>query len=242
VKSNVSENIKEERKLLANLLHLISQPITALQCSLELALNAEEDRDKCRDWLVAALENSERLRCRLSLAREVAEAADPGEVQIIELRSLLQEVLCEIAPLGEGTGTMPQLHCDEIPVVGQRSRLFRAFLYVMQHLRASNEPVPDISKIHVECKADLIEVRFLHFVLQPKSNKDHVNSHLEIAKGILEAAGGGLVFYCFPGNDAFVRVFLRAPHAQLDLYEEEDSRMGFANTAIGTAAAFPQVS
>jgi len=230
-----------ERNLLPRIFHLISQPITALQCSLEFALNTVEDPRQCRSWVEAALENSERLRCRLSLAREVAEAADPGDNGVVELASVLQEALCEVAPLFQGAGSTPGLQCEGILVAGERSRLLRAFLYLLQHLSASNTLPLYQPEIEVKREAELIELRFLRFVLQENSSKDYVTSQLEIARGTFESAGGGLIFYCFPGNDAFVRVFLRAPQAQLNLYEDA-TRMKPASAAIGKAAAFPQVS
>lgn len=232
----------ERRKLLANVFHLISQPMTALQCSLELALNTLEDPEQCRTWVEAALETSERLRCRLSLAREIAEASNPRDAaQTVELRSVLQEALSETEPFFQEAGPLPGLLCDEIEVSGERSRLHRAFLYILQNLRAADKPAPDAPEIWVERKAELIEVRFLRFVLRGNSPKDQLASHLEIAKETFESCGGGLLFFCFAGNDALVRVLLRTPQAQLDLYQEAAKKKP-ATAAIGTTAVFPQVS
>lgn len=236
------ESSEEEHKLLANIFHLISQPMTALQCSLEFALNTADDPLQCRTWIEAALENSERMRCRLSLAREIAEAADPEDAtNSIELRSLLEEVLNDIEPLFRGAVATPRLQCEEIEVSGERRRLLRAFLYLLQHLKAADQPAPDTPEIWVERQAELIEVRFLRFVLRENSPKDQVASHLAIAKETFESCGGGLIFFCFAGNDALVRVYLRTPRAQLDLYDEA-ARMKSAGVAIGTTAVFPQVS
>jgi len=235
------EDVGEERVVLANLLHLISQPVTALQCSLEFALNAADDPRQCRGWIEAALENSERLRCRLSLAREIVESAAGSKSSPVELGSVLRDALGELAPLFEATGPMPGLHCERLLVAGERNRLLRAFLYVLQHLTSSNAPAPHTPEIEVEHRAGLVEVRFLRFILRENLSRDYVTSQLEIARSTFESAGGSLTFYRFPGNDAFVRVFLRTPQAQLDLYEEA-VRMKPTGAAIGTAAAFPQVS
>ncbi len=232
----------EQRKLLANIFHLISQPMTALQCSLEFALNLAEDPQQCRPWIEAALENSERLRCRLSLAREIAEAAEPGDAAHgVDLRSLLEEALSEAEPFFHHAGAAPRLHCEQIEVPGERSRLLRAFLYILQNLRAADKPAPYAPEVQVERKAELVEVRFLRFALRENSPKDQVASHLAIAKETFESAGGGLLFFCFAGNDALVRIFLRAPQAQLDLYQEA-ARKKPATSPIGTTAVFPQVS
>jgi hypothetical protein len=240
--SSEAQQSSEQHKLLANLFHLISQPMTALQCSLEFALNTAEDPQQCRPWIEAALENSERLRCRLSLAREIAEAAEPGDAtHTVELRSLLEEALSEAEPFFEEAVATPRLQCEEIEVPGERSRLLRAFFYLLQHLKAADQPAPRTPEVRVERKAELIEVRFLGFVLRGNVPKDQVASHLAVAKETFESCGGGLLFFCFAGNDALVRVFLRAPQAQLDLYQEAAQGKP-ATSSIGTTTVFPQVS
>jgi len=240
--SGPSENEAKQRKLLSHLFHLISQPMTALQCSLEFALNSQDDPRQCRTWVEAALENSERLRCRLSLAREIAEAADPGDrSHTSELRSVLQEALNEVEPFFREAGATPSLRCDELKVSGERSRLLRAFFYVLQHLRAADNAAPYTPEILVERQAEFIEVHFLRFVFRANSSKDEVASQLEIAKEIFESSGGGVIFFCFAGNDALVRVFLRTPHPQLELYQGA-ARPKPELSTIGTTAVFPQVS
>ena len=137
--SEPQENEEKQRRLLSHLFHLISQPMTALQCSLEFALNSQDDPRQCRTWVEAALENSERLRCRLSLAREIAEAADPGDRgHTAELRCVLHEALNESEPFFQEAGATPCLRCDEIEVSGEHSRLLRAFFYILQHLKAAD--------------------------------------------------------------------------------------------------------
>ena len=236
------KSAQDIHKLLSNVFHLISQPMTALQCSLEFALNTLEDSQQCRPWLEAALENSERLRCRLSLAREIADAAELGScTETVELRSLLQEALSEIRPLFESAGATPKLRCDEIEVSGEHSRLLRALLRVLQNLGPSGVSAPEAPEISVGRESELIEVRFSRFVLRRDANKDQVASQLEIAKEIFESVGGGLIFYCFAGNDALVRVLLPTPHAQLTLYQDA-RRKKPASGLIGTNAVFPYVS
>ncbi len=232
----------EQSELLAEVFHLISQPMTALQCSLEFALNAERDPAQCRAWIEAALESSERLRCRLSLAREMAEAASPMDAaDTADLRSVLQEALEELHPLFEGDASLPQLCCEELEVIGERSRLLRAFVHVLEHLSVSSAPTPQTPVISVERDSGLVAVRFLQFVLRANADRRDVMSQLEIAKKTFESAGGGLVFFSFSSNDAFVRVFLRPLQVQLDLYEDGFGKKP-ATISIGTTPALPQVS
>jgi hypothetical protein len=231
----------EQHKLLGKVFHLISQPMTALQCSLEFALNTLDDPGQCRSWIEAALESSERLRCRLSLAREIGEAAETADsVDSVELRSLLQQAISEVEPPFV-SGATPKLRCDEVQVSGERSRLLHAFLYLLQQLAATDEPASHIPEVLVRADPELIEVRFSGFVLRQGVSNDQVASQLEIAKEIFESAGGGMIFFCFGGNDAMVRVYLRVPQPQLDLYGDAAGKKP-AQVAIGTTAVLPQVS
>jgi hypothetical protein len=227
----------------ANVFHLLSQPMTALQCSLEFALMTLDNPVQCRGWVEAALENSERLRCRLSLARQVAEVASPDDpASQAELRSVLAEALSEADGLVEQpAAAAPQLHCQEIEVSGERSRLLRAFFYLLQNLRVADQAAPHSAEIRVECESELVEVRFLRFVLRENLSRDQLASQLEIAKESFESAGGGLIFFSFAGNDALLRVFLRKPLAQLDLYNQPPAKTPPIRS-IGTPAVFPQVS
>ena len=63
----------------ANVFHDLSQPLTALHCSLELALARDQTIEEFRASVEAALHNAERLRQRLLLLRELSDADDPGD-------------------------------------------------------------------------------------------------------------------------------------------------------------------
>ena len=241
--SDIPQPGSQEHKLLGKVFHLISQPMTASYSARWNSLSTPwMIRAQCRTWIESALESSERLRCRLSLAREIAEAAEVDEgVEPVDLRSLLTHALSEVEPLFPGVGA-PQLRCGEMQVAGDRGRLLRAFLYLLQQLSVADPATSDIPEVRVSHEADLIEIRFSGFVLRQGASKDHVASQLEIANEIFKAAGGGMIFFCFGGNDAMVsRVYLRAPQPQLDLYKEA-ARKKPAKPAIGTTAVFPQVS
>ena len=233
----------DKRKPLSHVFHLLSQPVTALQCSLEFALNSFDDPPQCRTWIEAALENCERLRCRLSLAREIAEAAEPIDAgDTSELRSVLEEALTTVEALFATPHGRPELLCDAVEICGEHSRLLRAFLHILQNLSCADTAArEDAPEIRVEHNAEVIEVRFSHFLLREGSSKDQIASQLEVAKEIFESLGGGLVFFCYAGNDAFVRVFLLKPQAQLNLYGDGACKKPATN-AIDRAAALPQVS
>jgi hypothetical protein len=128
-----------------------------------------------------------------------------------------------------------------VEVSGERSRLLRAFLYVLQCLAAADRFAAQAPELWVERRAELVEVRFSRFVLREGAHRDEVASQLAIARDTFQSGGGGMIVLCFSGNDAMVRVYLRSPQSQLELYPDI-SRKKQASTIIGTAARFPQVS
>jgi hypothetical protein len=70
-----------DEEILVHIFHLLSQPLTALHCSLELALITGGDLHDYRRSIESALENADRLRSRLLLAREMAEAYERSDVE-----------------------------------------------------------------------------------------------------------------------------------------------------------------
>jgi hypothetical protein len=234
---------ESQRELLSQVFHLISQPMTALQCSLEFALNAKEDPEQRQSWVECALESSERLRSRLSLAREMAEADDGnGTTQTVELQSLLQEAFEQLQPLFETAGDTPQLSCDRLEVAGERTRLLRAFLYVLQSLTpADGGLAPGARMLSVRREGEWVVVDFQGFAAVPSAGRCALAPQLEIAGKTIEAAGGRLLLGDGSEDRTACQVFLRAAHVQLDLYSDDGLKKSAA-TAIDRKPAIPQVS
>lgn len=61
------------------LVHKLSQPLTAMHGSLELALLQEDAPGECRRIFRESLEEADRMMQTLALLREVLDAEDPGE-------------------------------------------------------------------------------------------------------------------------------------------------------------------
>ncbi len=75
-----AEQEADRPHLLAHeIFHSLSQPLTALICSLELSLSCDRTIEELRATVQAALENAERLRRRLMFLRELTDADGPGD-------------------------------------------------------------------------------------------------------------------------------------------------------------------
>lgn len=87
-------------EILRTLAHKLSQPLTCLRGSVEVALLGEIRESECRDVLEQSLEESHRMAETLELLRDVleTESADPEEtIQTISWQQCLEESLREIA-------------------------------------------------------------------------------------------------------------------------------------------------
>ena len=124
------------REFVSEVFHSLSQPVTALQCSLELSLLRDQTAEQYRASVEAALQNAERLRQRLLQAREMAEACDPGDTsQPVALDSLLNEVCEDLQPLFESAGQRLAWDCRAVQVHGDRQKLQRGFVYLLEYVQ-----------------------------------------------------------------------------------------------------------
>ena len=116
-------------------LHKLSQPLTALQCSLELSLIRDQTSAEFRASVEAALENADRLRQSLLLLRELSDADDPGDISApIDLQHLLQELREDLLPVFESAGGQFDMTCHPVRVRGNAARLTRAFFYLIEYV------------------------------------------------------------------------------------------------------------
>jgi C4-dicarboxylate-specific signal transduction histidine kinase len=103
----------ELRSPLAQLLHALNQPLTGLQCSMEVALATPRTPEQYVHGLHEGLRLTERMRALVEAIREVADAeADGGpeqettelktkELKTTELKNLLRETVDDLEPVAE---------------------------------------------------------------------------------------------------------------------------------------------
>jgi hypothetical protein len=111
---------------LAHLLHALNQPLTGLQCSLELAAAGGRTADQYIRTLCDALELTERMRVLVETMREVVEAQSPAAdpTQPVLLDSLLRDAAADLAPVAETRRIRVSLACHEsLSMRGDRRRL-----------------------------------------------------------------------------------------------------------------------
>jgi len=90
-------------RLFSQLLHGLNQPLTGLQCSLELALCGPRTPEQYVDCIRGGLELTERMRNLAGAMRELVEVEEVrGEGRAeVNLKPLLEEALSDLQPLAE---------------------------------------------------------------------------------------------------------------------------------------------
>ncbi len=86
------------------LLHALNQPLTALQCSLELSVARPNHSDRDLRTLNEALDLTSRMRMLVEALHEVANTPDSATRHVVEafsLGSLLRELITELLPVAE---------------------------------------------------------------------------------------------------------------------------------------------
>jgi light-regulated signal transduction histidine kinase (bacteriophytochrome) len=105
---------------LERLLHALNQPLTGLQCAMEVALASPRTSEQYVQGLREWLELTERMRALVETIREVVDGAQAQaekkdtdqNAESIDLRALLREVLEDLKPVAESMGVRITLDCS----------------------------------------------------------------------------------------------------------------------------------
>jgi signal transduction histidine kinase len=140
VAESATKEVADQQSFVSDVFHKLSQPLTALHCSLELSLARDETADEYRASVEAALQNAERLRQHLLLMRELSDADDPGDTSLpVALHKLLLELQEDLLPVFESAGVGFDMTCDPVQVRGNKAKLTRAFFYLLEYLLRSSQ-------------------------------------------------------------------------------------------------------
>ncbi len=191
-----------QRSFASEIFHNLSQPLTALQCVLELSLFRDQTTEELRASVETALRNAECLRQRLLLLRELDEASDPGDLSLTtDLGSLLRELQEELLPLCESAGQRFELQLQSGPIVvcGDKTKLMRGLFYLLEYVlryspqgstlglrvRSTNQGQAEITIATSSC-----------LPINPSAENETAATHpceIEIARRSFRAVGGDFV-------------------------------------------------
>jgi C4-dicarboxylate-specific signal transduction histidine kinase len=99
---------------LARLLHALNQPLTGLQCSMEVALASPRTLEQYAEGLREGLELTARMRALVEAIREVTDGDEENadEPEATDLKTVLREVANDLGPVAEAHGVGITLECS----------------------------------------------------------------------------------------------------------------------------------
>jgi His Kinase A (phospho-acceptor) domain len=194
------------RDFASNVFHDLSQPLTALQCSLELALVRDQTIEEFRASVEAALHDAERLRQRLLLLRELSDAEDPGDTSTpVALDQLLQQLREEMLPLFESAGRCFELTSVAVKVAANEAKLTRGFFYLLEFLLRCPSSSHSIVMHGERQDRQQVEICIAGCAARvdagPSDNRSEPDwsGELEIARRTFRAVGGDLTWMTSAG-------------------------------------------
>jgi len=131
------------RSPLAQLLHALNQPLTGLQCSMEVALATPRTPDQYVRGLREGLELTERMRALVEAIREVTDLEEEQKQtkdekrETTELKTVLQETLDDLAPVAEVKNVRVAFNCSATSPLAVRAERRRMAGTVFRFLESA---------------------------------------------------------------------------------------------------------
>ena len=92
----------ESRQLVSDLFHQLSQPLTTLCCSLELALLQTPTAEQYSEIVSQALSQAEKVSALATAIRELFDASLAGQCgEVLDLRRAVEETVGDLLPVAE---------------------------------------------------------------------------------------------------------------------------------------------
>ena len=125
-----------EESLLPELLHALSQPLTALRCSLELTLLQPRNSEEYRKRLRESLGLTEEITTLAAGIRELVEVEQPGDPgQRVVFDKVLQTTVRELLPVADSKGVGVSLFCaPSLLTLGDAQQFYKALFYFIDFL------------------------------------------------------------------------------------------------------------
>lgn len=111
--------------VLAHLLHALNQPLTGLQCSLELANSVPQSSEQQVRTLREGLALTARMRLLVEALRELVHSSDTAEaISDLHLDAELADCVDQLRPVAAARGVEFRLeNCDVLPIQADRNRI-----------------------------------------------------------------------------------------------------------------------
>jgi two-component system, OmpR family, sensor kinase len=196
----------EPRQLVCDLFHQLSQPLTTLCCSLELAQLQTPTAEQYSEIVSRTREQAEKASWLATAIRELFDAGQAGEDgEVLELRWVVEDAVTDLLPVAQSVGVQVCYSpCSPYPVWFDAQRLRQGLFHLLAFGLASGGPGVVLT-IEMEERGAEVVLRLTlsgqgEFDGAPAAgpNHEHLPNDLVrrlglgIARAIFEAAGGSL--------------------------------------------------
>jgi len=182
------------RTPLAHLLHALNQPLTGLQCSLELALVGSRSAEEYARTMREALDLTGRMRVLVEALREIADAESSTgrEQSSVSLNDLLATNAEELLPVAEALGIrLRASFAAALQVRGTSSLLSEVFFRLLDSALSLARPKSDLLiAAAAEQDSAVIRVGWSRGPVPEFSPFSRQELGLLIAQAVWEHAGG----------------------------------------------------
>jgi two-component system OmpR family sensor kinase len=175
------------------LLHALNQPLTGLQCSMEVALARPRTPEQYVQGLREGLELTERMRALVEAIREVTdgEGEESSEPETIDFKILLRDVVDGLEPVAEMNGVRITLEGEaassEVVRVGPRRVAIVVFRIVESALTLAARG--SALRIETGTEAEKVWMRIRWQMGRPRSEFSRPELGLLVAQAGLERGG-----------------------------------------------------
>ena len=198
--ANDHSAMQPERAFVSDLFHAVSQPLTALECGLELSLRRDQSAAEFRARVETALVNAKLLHRRLLEARALQDASEPGDTHLpVGVKGLLLQLHEDLLPVATSAQVKLDVKCEAAMVHGNDARLRNGFFYLLEFLLRVCPTGQRVSLRAQRVSLTAFEVSFRtcgsNRIETPESPRDAdpADLSLRIAQRTFRAAGGELV-------------------------------------------------
>jgi signal transduction histidine kinase len=139
------DSVRTENSIAGQLLHALNQPLTGLQCAMEVALAVPRTAEHYVRTLREGLELSGRMRALVGALREVmdGEATPAEKEESLELKPLLRQFVEELMPVAEANGVriwFDDTNDNSCPARARKQRLKSATFRLLESALSLAKP------------------------------------------------------------------------------------------------------
>jgi hypothetical protein len=189
----------EERSVLEQLLHALNQPLTGLQCSLEVALAAPRTAEQYSRTLQEGIELTGRLRALVGAVREVttgrelvlAQSGPRDSIESFELPALVDAAIDELAPVARAAKVRivrDFSSTSRAPVRSRRATLSRALFRLLEAAVSLAEPGSAVG-VAIDGQSPEVAMRIRWTTAEPSGPLSLAEVGVLVAQAALERAG-----------------------------------------------------